>query len=428
VPQLLRERDFRSFWVGQTLSLVGDQVTALAIPLVGVLALHATAAQMGYLTAVGLAPSLLFSLHAGVLLDRHATRRRAMLAADIGRAAILLAVPIAWWSNTLQFGVLYAVAFLGGSLDVIFFVAYNTVFVALTPPKLFVQGQSLLNGSRAASQLAGPAIAGVLIGVLTAPIALLVDAVSFLASAASLSRIRPQEPPPATEAQGSLTVGIRFIRQSPVVRRALAATATVNYFNFVFFSLFVLFVVRDLGVSAAHLGVILGVAGIGAVAGSLLTERVTQRIGVGRTFALSCVVFPAPLMLAPAAPAHSLWTSSFVFLSALLCGLGVMLLDISVGSILAAAIPHALRARVSGAYRTVNYGVRPLGALTGGALGSSIGVRPTLWLAAIGGLTGVLWTLSPQILRLRDLEAALPVPSQRAERRSSRSVASVNPD
>lgn len=411
VPQLLRRREFRLFWIGQTVSHVGDQISALAIPLVGVLVLHADAAQMGYLMAVGIAPSLLFSLHAGVWLDRSRTRRRAMLAADLGRAVLLLSISVAWWSGLLHLGQLYAVAFLNGALDVIFFVAYNTLFVALTPPRLFVQGQSLLNGSRAASQLAGQSLAGVLIAVVTAPVALLVDATSFAISAVLLSRIEPEEPAAATQEQGGLGVGIRFIRRSSVIRRALGATATVNYFNFAFFAMFVLFVVRELGVSPAKLGVILGVGGIGAIAGSVLTAPLTRRIGVGPAFTLSCVVFPAPLLLVPAAPAHSDWTALFLFLSELLSGFGVMLLDITVGSIFAAAIPHDLRARVSGAYRMVNYGVRPLGALTGGALGSTIGLRPTLWFAAVGGISCALWTLSSRILGLRTVEGAEPTPA-----------------
>jgi MFS family permease len=411
MPKLLRQREFRLFWVGQTVSLVGDQISALAIPLVGVLVLHADAAQMGYLTAVGLAPSLLFSLYAGVRLDRRGRRRRAMLWADIGRASLLITIPIAWWSHVLHLGQLYAVAFLGGTLDVIFFVAYSTLFVALTPPEDFVQGQSLINGSRAASQLGGQSLAGLLIAALTAPVALLVDATSFVASAISLSRIKPAEPPPAAEQRGALMAGVRFIAGSPVVRRGLGATATVNYFNFVFFALFVLFAVRGLGVTPATLGIILGVAGAGAIAGSLLTGPVSRRIGIGPAFALSCVVFPAPLLLVPAAPAHSSWTALFLFMSELLSGFGVMLLDITVGSIFAAVIPHELRARVSGAYRTVNYGVRPLGALTGGALGSTIGLRPTLWIAAAGGISCVLWTLSPAILKLRTLDGPQPEPT-----------------
>jgi MFS family permease len=411
VPGLLRAREFRLFWLGQTVSLLGDQVSMLAIPLVGVLALHAGAAEMGYLTAIGLAPSLLFSLHAGVYLDRRGRHRQHMLAADAGRAVLLLSIPISWWLGGLTLWQLYGVAFATGSLDVLFYVAYLTFFVSITPPASYVEGQSLLNGSRAVTSMAGQSLAGVLVAVLTAPVALLVDASSFLTSAWFLSRIHAEEPPTAEPERGAVWAGVRFIVRTPVVLRALGATATVNFFNFVFFALFVLYAVRSLGVSPAVLGLVLGAGAAGAIIGSFVTGAVSRRIGVGPAFVVSCVLFPAPFLLVPAAPAHSGWTLVMLFGAEFLSGAGVMLLDITAGVLFAGLIPDALRARVSGAYRMVNYGVRPLGALVGGALGSSIGLRPTLWIAAAGGIGCVLWVLPSPLLRLRTVGEGVTGPT-----------------
>src|SRR6266542_1709006 len=170
LPQLLRERrDFRRFWTGQTISLFGDQVTLLALPLVGVLVLHASPAQMGYLAAAGLAPNLLLSLHAGAWVDRHGRRRRIMIAADLGRAGLLATVPLAYALGVLTLDQLYAVAFLAGALSVLFFVSRETLFVSVAPRDRFVEANSLLYGSRAFSFVGGPSLGGLLVQLLSAP-------------------------------------------------------------------------------------------------------------------------------------------------------------------------------------------------------------------------------------------------------------------
>lgn len=403
VPSLLRERTFRRFWIGQTVSLFGDQVSLLAVPLVAVLVLHAGAADMGYLTAVGIVPSLLFSIYVGVWLDRRGRRRRTMLAADLGRALLLASIPATYAAGALTLGQLYGVAFAVGSLDVLFFVAYSTLFVAITPPGDYLQGNALLNGSRAASQVGGQSLAGLLVAALTAPVAVAADAASFLLSAFFLARISPTEPPTAQPGAGSVGAGVRFIQRSAIVRPALAATATLNYFNFAFSALVILYAVRSLAISPGLLGVLLGAGAVGAVVGSLITAAVSRRIGVGPAFIASCVIFPAPLLLVPAAPGPGWLAEVLVSAAEFGSGLGVMILDITVASMFAAVIPDDLRARVSGAFRMVNYGVRPLGALTGGALGSVVGLRTTLWLAAAGGLTCVGWLIPSSIRLLKQL-------------------------
>ena len=391
LPQLLCDGTFRRFWLGQTISLFGDQVSQLAIPLVGVLVLHARAADMGYLTAAGVLPSLLFSLHAGAWVDRRGHRRTIMLIADLVRAALLVSIPAAYVIGVLTLTQLYVVALVIGTFDVLFFVSYTTLFVSIVRHDDYLQGNSLLNGSRAMSFVGGQSLAGVLVTVLTAPIAILADACSFVASAFFLSQIRPDEPPTSPAGPGQITAGVRFIIGSPVVRSALGATATVNYFNFVFAALFMLYVVRTLGVPPSLIGLVLGAGAVGGLAGSVLAGPLSRTVGVGRAFVLSCVLFPAPLMLVPAAFGHGSSRLILLFLAEFGSGLGVMILDISIGTIFASVIPDTIRASVSGAYRMVNYGMRPLGAVTGGLLGSTLGVRPTLWLATAGGVLCVVW-------------------------------------
>lgn len=403
VPALLREsRVFRSYWGAHTISLFGDQVSILALPLVAVLTLDASAVEMGYLTAIGLAPNLLFALHAGAWVDRRGERRRTMIACDIGRAALLVSVPVAYALDALTFAQLYGVAFGVGAFAVLFNVSDASLFQTIVRRERFVEASSLLNGSRAFSFVAGPSVAGFLVRAVTAPGALVVDAVSFLLSGALLGRIRPPEPPADTE-HGGVTVGVRWIAESPIVRGTLLATATINFFNFVFWALFVLYATRTLGVSAGTLGLVLGAGAIGGLVGSVAATPASRRFGIGPTLVAGCFLFSAPFLLVPLAGGPDHVVLACLFLAELGSGFGVMLLDISAGAIFAAVIPPRLRSRVSGAYTFVNYGVRVLGSLAGGLLGSTIGLRPTLWIGAAGALLGALFLLPTGVARLREL-------------------------
>jgi MFS family permease len=214
LPALLREPPFRRYWTGHTVSLFGDQITQIALPLLAVLALEADAAQMGWLTAAGLLPSLLFSVHAGVWADRCGRRRRLMVITDLGRALALISLPVAWALGWLGLGQLYGVAFIVGTLSVLFDVCNAALFISLVPTERYVEGNSLLNGSRAMSFMVGTSAGGALVQLLSAPIALLADTASYMASAWQLSRINPTEPPAATRAKGDLLAGFRYLIRS----------------------------------------------------------------------------------------------------------------------------------------------------------------------------------------------------------------------
>jgi MFS family permease len=404
VPPLLREnREFRRLFAAESISLVGDQITLIALPLTAVLVLDAGAAEMGYLTAAGLFPYLLFSLHAGAWVDRRGRRRQKMIAADVGRALVVVSVPVAYALDVLTIEQLFVTEFLVGSLAVVFSGGHPTLFISVVPRERYVEGQSLSNGTRAFSYVAGPSAGGGLVQALSAPVALVLDACSYVLSALFLRSISPEEPPTDEAARGHVAAGLRFILGSPVIRSSLAATATVNFFNFVFWALFVLYATRELDVPPGTLGLILGVGALGGVIGSVVTGRISRRIGLGPAFIAGCILFPLPLVLVPLAEGPRWVILSLLFLAEFFSGLGVMMLDISAGTMFAAIIPHRLRSRVSGAYSFVNYGVRPLGSLVGGALGSTIGLRPTLWIGSVGALAGVLWLLPSPVPRLRDL-------------------------
>ncbi len=412
VPSLLRENaQFRRFWLGQTVSLLGDQVSLIALPLVAVLTLDANAAQMGYLVAAELAPNLLFSLHAGAWADQRERKRQIMIATDLGRAVLIGSIPVAYAFDALTFPHMFVVAFLMGTLSVLFHVSYNPLFVALVPRERFVEGGSIMHGSRALSYVAGPSIGGLLVQAITAPATLVVDACSYVVSALFLRSVHADEPPPEARGEGHVVAGVRWVFGNAIVRAALGATATINFFNFVFFALFVLYATKSLDVAPGTLGLVLGAGAMGGILGSIITGRVARRIGIGPAFALGCIIFPAPLVLVPLATGPRWVILTCLFLAEFGSGLGVMMLDISAGAIFSAVVPDRLRSRVSGAYMVVNYGVRPLGALAGGAFGTWLGIRPTLWIATVGAVAGFLWLLPSPILGLREL----PEPEDGAE-------------
>ena len=380
VPVLLRDRVFRRYWSASTVSMFGDQIAGLAVPLAAVLVLHAGTAQMGYLTALEWLPSLLFGLPAGAWVDRRGRRRRTMIAADLGRAALFASIPAGYALHVLTLPQLYAVTFGAGTLSILFNVSDGTLFVSIVAPERYVDGQSLIYGSRALSFVGGPSIGGILVQALSAPVAVAADALSFLGSAFFLGRIRPAEPP-TDDGQGSVTAGVRFIAGSALVRASLIAVATINFFNLMFAALYLLYAVRVLHIKAGLVGVLIGAAAVGALLGSVVTKRIAARIGAGWAYTAGCLLFTAPLVLWPLAHGSHWLVLAMLFAAEFGSGFGVMMLDISIGAIFAAVIPDTLRSRVTGAFQAVNYGTRPLGALLGGLLGSAIGLRPALSVA-----------------------------------------------
>jgi MFS family permease len=403
---LLRERGFRNFWLATSVSLLGDQIAVLALPLVAVLVLDAGAGQMGLLGAAALLPHLLFSLPAGVWLDRVASRRRVMIATDLGRAALVGTIPLAYALDVLTLAQLYAVTFLAGTLAVLFDLSYPTLFVSLASRDRYLEGNSLVHGSRSFSFVAGPSLGGLLTSAFSAPFALLGDAVSFLVSALFLGRVRAEEPPIELEEEGvkaRVVTGLRFIGGNPIFRPSLIAVATLNFFNYGFHALFVLYATRTLDVSAGTLGLVLGAGAVGGLLGAFLAARIGRALGVGRAFLVGCVLFPLPLVLVPLAGGPRWLILGMLFVAEFGSGLGVMILDINAGSMMFALTPDRLRSRATGAFNVVNWGIRPLGALAGGALGTLIGVRPTLWVATLGALAGAILLLPSPVPRLRDL-------------------------
>jgi MFS family permease len=411
LPALLRDRVFRRYWGASTISMFGDQISGIALPLAAVLALRASAAQMGYLTALEWLPSLMFGLHLGAFVDRHGRRRLTMITADLGRAALFASIPVCYALHVLTLTQLYLVTFAAGTLSIAFNVSDGALFTAIVAPERYMDGQSLIYGSRALSFVGGPSIGGLLVQVFSAPLAIVADCLSFLGSAFFLGRIRPAEPP-ADEGDGSIMAGARFIAGSGIVRGSLIAVATVNFFNLMFNALYLLYAVRVLHVRAGVVGLLVGMAAIGGLLGALATKRIAARIGDGWAYALGCLLFTAPLVGWPLAHGSLPVVLAVLFAAEFGCGFGLMMLDISIGAIFAAVIPATMRARVTGAFQAVNYGTRPVGALLGGLIATAIGLRPALWIATLGGIAGFFLLLPTPVPRYR-LPASDPEPPAR---------------
>jgi MFS family permease len=396
---LWRHRDFRRLWAGQTVSVFGSQVSELALPLAAVLTLHATAFQMGLLSAAGMAPWIAFALLVGVWVDRRVRRRWILVSADLGRAAILLSVPLAAAFHVLSLGQLFAVAFAAGCLTLAFNVAWGSYLNVLVPREQLVDGNSKLMGSYATAQIAGPSLAGVLVQAITAPFAILVDATSFLVSAFALRSIRAPEPERrlerGTSLRQDLVTGLRYVREDRLQRAIAGSAATLNFFGAAIYAVIVLYAVRKLHLSSGLIGLSFAAGAAGALVGTQLAPRVTRRLGAGRTILLATIGFPPALAIVPlASPGQPTWLSVTVLgVAEGVGGIAVMLFDVNTAALRQAVTPEHLYGRAAGAMSFLTQSAKPLGSLFGGGVATAVGLHPTLWICALGGLLVIPWTV-----------------------------------
>jgi MFS family permease len=423
---LWRDRRFVRFWAGQSVSQLGDRISELALPLIAVATLHASANQVAWLTALVWTPNLL-AVVLGAWVDHRLDKRRLMVLADLIRACVLLSLPAAYLLSGVTLVHLYAVALLTGAAGVLFNTAYPPFFAHLVPRSSYVDANSKLSASRSASYIAGPALGGALVQALTAPLAVIADALTFLASAALIGPIRIEEPAITTGRTTDPSLlrrareGLAFVVRHPVLRASLGCATTVNFFTFIAGTgLTVLFAQRVLGLSAGTIGLTLGIGSTGALLGAVTAPKISRRLGIGRSIAVGAVLFPAPIAIAAMA-SGPLWARTGALGAAeFLAGIGVMLFDVNLNSLQAAVIPDGMRSRVAGAYSTVNYGIRPLGAVVGGMLATLIGLRATLLTAAVGGALSLLWLLPSPIPRIHSLAPEDPPATDRGAGEASR--------
>jgi MFS family permease len=402
-----RHPAFRNLWLGQLISVFGDQVTMIALPLVAVVTLDAGPLAVGVLAAAGWLPHLVLSLGVGEWIDRRTSKRHVLVRADLLRALTLATIPLAYAFDALTFAHLLAVALVVGSLTVVFDLAYSTFLPLVVPREDVVEAQGRLSASRSASYIGGPALGGVLVQALSAPVAMGADALSFVGSAFFVRRARVEEPAPQP-AEGTLWrrlgVGIRFVFGHPLLRAGVLCTATINFFNLAFGAIVVLFMSRELGLSPGLIGLVFSAGAVGALVGALVAPRAGRRFGLGPTVVLGAVLFPAPLIGFALAGGPQWLVVGTLIAAEGLSSIGVMLYDVNLNSINLLATPWHLRGRQSGAVRLVNYGVRPIGALAGGLLADAIGLRGALLVGAVGALGGVVFLLGSPMRSTRQVD------------------------
>ncbi|WP_328521610.1 MFS transporter [Kribbella sp. NBC_00359] len=407
---LWHDRRFRTFWSAQTVSEFGDRITELALPLIAVTLLDASPSQVGFLTAAVWLPSLA-SLFVGSWVDQRRDKRPLMIAADVARTILLLTIPVAYWLDLLSLGQLYVIAILAGTAGVVFGTAYASFFVRLVDRDHFLEANGKLSATRSISFMGGPAVGGVLVQWLSAPVAIVVDALSFVFSAIRISRLDVQ-PGEADETPESLLsrarTGMRYLLKHPYLRRSLGCATTVNFFNMIGMALLVLYASRDLGLSPGTIGLAFGIGSSGGLLGAVAAGPLTRIFGAGRVIAAGTIIFPGSMALAVLAQGPD-WVRAAVLAGGMFVAtFAVMCFDVPLNSLQAAVTHDHMRSRVAGAFSSINYGVRPLGAVVGGFLGTWIGVRETLLVSAAGGLLSVLWLVRSPIIRTRDLTGLHP--------------------
>jgi MFS family permease len=345
---------------------------------------------------------ILFSLPAGVWVDR-LRRRPILIAGDFGRAALLASIPVAYVADVLTLWQLYAVGFSVGVCTVLFDVAYQSYLPSLVERDQIIDGNSKLEISRSASQVGGPGLSGGLVELFTAPYAILVDAISFLGSGLFLLRIRREEPPVAAPADGSkpslwseLKVGLRFVLGNPNLRAQAGCTATSNFFSNVSFAVVLVFLVRELELSAGEIGIVLSVGSVGSLVAAFSAMRLSRRFGIGpTTIAVGLVWGPAMGLVALAPKGNG--AIPFLLAAQFLLGFAIVVYNIIQVSYRQAICPPRLQGRMNSVMRFIVWGTIPIGALLGGVLGTWVGLRETIVIGAVGGGLAFLWILlSPQ--------------------------------
>lgn len=406
---LWRSRPFRRFWAGSAVSSFGDQVTALALPIIAVTQLNATPFQAGVLTASLWAPNLL-ALFIGTWVDAFRRQRWLLVIANVVQAAALAVVPVAFVIGGLTMPVLYGAALMLGLGGVLFDSASATFFVRLVRKDQYLSANSALSTTTGVASVGGPAVAGGLIQVLGAPYALVADAASFIVSAVAVASVRVgqadvevQRPEPFRR---RLALGVTYLSRHPILRASLFASATMNLAALAIQALLVLYATRELGLSAAEIGIALGIGAAGGVIGAVTAVPVAKRIGNGRAITLGVLLNALPFLALPIAGAEHLNGFLALCIAEVVSSWAIMQFDVNNNALRAAVTDDDMRARVSGAYSTVNYGIRPIGAFVAGVVASQAGPGIVIATAATIGTVAVFWLLAspiPQIRRVADL-------------------------
>jgi MFS family permease len=384
---LWRNRGFLLLWSGETISQTGAQISLVAVPLTAISALHAGPTEVARLTALQYAPVVLITLFAGVWLDRH-RRRPVLVLTNLVRFLLLMLVPVSYLTGLLSLGLLYLVTFAIGLLTAVSDVAYLVYLSSLVPRGRLIEANAKLEGAYSTAEIGGPGLGGVLVQLMTAPVAIAANAGTSLLAALAFFSIRKPEAVQRPErgrrpVRTEIADGLRAIRGQRVLRLLVVQAGVFNLFERIALTLYLLFGIRVLGLGAGELGAILATASAGSLIGALVAGRAAAAFGTGRSIVGSMVISAAGLVVVGLAPATPVLAIIVLVTGFVVHGFGLGVFHVHSLSARIALAPAGLLGRIQATFRLILYGVIPVGALLAGVLGNLVGIRGAIMLGAV---------------------------------------------
>jgi MFS family permease len=394
-------------WLGDGISQLGSQLSALALPVLAVRELHANELQMGLLGASGTLAFLLVGLPAGAWVDRW-RKRPVLVAADLLRALALAVLPLVLWLGGAAMLQLYAVALVTGVCTVFFDVAWQSCLPLLLDGPRLVPANARLQATESVAQVAGPAIGGQLLRLLGAPLVVLLDAASFLGSALFVARIRHAEPARAvpdepTTIRSDIAEGMRFVLGQPLLLRITACTALSNLGGSMAWGIFVLYALRDLHLSQGMLGLVFGLGSLGGLLGAFVAAPLARIVGEGRLIPLAILPSIPAMALTPLAPHLPIPIPITLAVGSAVMAFAGVAYNVTHISFRQRLCPPRLLARMNASIRFLVFGTIPLGSVLGGVAAARIGIPATLWIATAVAGVGVLPVLVSPFIRMREI-------------------------
>jgi MFS family permease len=403
---LLRNRNFLWLWSGDTISQLGAQFTGLAIPVLAVTLLGATEWEVGVLGAAQTAAFLIVGLPAGAWIDRM-LKRRVMIAADVVRAIALAAIPALWFSGVLEMWHLYVIGAIVGVATVFFDVSYQSYVPILLPGPQVGSANSKLETTAQISRIGGPGLAGALLTIVSAPVLLLADGISYLFSAFAIWRIRDDEVPADRATRASLAKeigeGLGFVFRHPLISRIVGTTAASNFFGTLVTTLEVIFVLNVLNLGTPLLGLLFSVGAVGGLLGAISTPWITKLIGEGTALSVSAVGFGVAVLTFPLAGMFPSAAIPLLFAGFFLEAFLVLVYNITQVTMRQRLCPPRLLGRMNASIRFVVWGVMPIASLLAGFLGTVIGIVPTLWVGFAGTVLAASFVVFSPLTTMREL-------------------------
>lgn len=404
---LWHDGNFLTMWGGQALSQFGSQITELALPVLAVLVLQATEAQVGYLNAAMMAAFLVVGLPAGAWIDRM-RKRHVMIWADAVRAAALAAVPVLYLTGLLEMWHLYAVALVVGIATVFFDVSYQSIVPSLVPSENIAEANGKLESTQQLAGLTGPAIAGGLVGLITAPLAVLTTVGTYIVSMVALIRTRDheklREPEDHAPLHREIAEGLAWVFGNPFLRRIVGTTGISNLFSTFIFTLTPIYYLRIIGFSPEVMGLVFSLGAVGGFLGAIATPHIVARLGEARAIPVSAIAFSlsmVPFPLAALLPVPGAF--ALLVVQGFVGSFAVLVYNITQVTFRQRITPARLLGRMNASIRFCVWGVMPLAALAAGWIGSWLGTVPALWIGAIGSLLSALPVVLGPFWRVRDL-------------------------